>query len=155
MQNKEISQLKNTVYNRFEKVINDKVRSLEMMLDDLIESTRNETKSSAGDKYETGRAMLQIEQDNARQQLQKAIEQKAEYEKTDLATGNEMVKKGSLVKTNAGYFFITVALGKLKIEDSLVIAISPYSPLGSKLIGLKKCDSTTINEITYLIEEIC
>ncbi len=146
--------LKQKVYDHFNEVVKDKVLSLQEMLEDLINSTKNEKKSSAGDKYETARAMLQIEQDNVRKQLRQALEQKVVYEKLDLKTGTEIIRKGSLVKTDKGYFFVSISLGKIHVEGFLVIAISPQSPLGSKLLGLKASEVTSINGTTYSIESI-
>ncbi len=145
---------KQKVYDRFSEVISNKVFSLQKTLQDLIESTRNETKSSAGDKYETARAMLQIEQDNVKKQLQHAFEQKAVYEKIDFNTGTEIIKKGSLVTTDKGYFLLSTSLGTIKVDGFLVIAISPQSPLGSKLIGLKISEQAFVNGITYTILSI-
>lgn len=147
-------EFKQKVYDRGKKMVNDKVLLLQKNLADLIESTRNETKSSAGDKYETGRAMLQIEQDNVRKQLKDALEQKAAFEQIDIARDSAKITLGSLVKTDKGYFFISMALGKINIEGAAVIALSPQSPLGSKLKNLKATESASMNGTTYTIESI-
>jgi hypothetical protein len=65
-----------------------------------------------------------------------------------------MVKKGSLVKTDKGDFFVSITLGKIQVEGSLVIAISPESPLGSKLIGLTTSEIANINGTIYAIQGI-
>lgn len=123
------------------------------MLQDVIDSTRNETKSSAGDKYETGRAMLQIEQDNIRKQLQEALEQKASFEHLPPDRSSK-VTNGSLVKTGNGIFFISIALGKTSVAGIAVMSVSARSPLGSKLTGMKTGETATINGRNYTIEEI-
>jgi len=151
---KHLSDFKQKVHDSFEEVINDKICLLQKSLQDLIDSTKNETKSSAGDKYETTRAMLQIEQDNIKKQFQQALEQKAAYEKTDFNTGTEMIKKGSLVNTDKGYFFISTSLGKINMEGFIVRAISPQSPLGSQLIGLKTSEIVKINGVNYTVKSI-
>lgn len=135
-------------------MLDDKVSLLEQILHDLIDSTKNETKSSAGDKYETSRAMLQIEQDNVRKQLKEALEQKASFEKIDAAVTTSFITRGSLVKTANSHFFVSSALGKIFVENVTVIALSPQSPLGSKLLGLKTNESVTMNGITYTIKSI-
>lgn len=145
---------KQHVYDHFNEVVNDKVALLQKMLQELIDSAKNETKSSAGDKYETGRAMLQIEQDNVRKQLKEALEQKAIFEKIDTRRATAQIRTGSLVKTDKGYLFVSVGLGKLNIDGIKVIAMSPQSPLGSKLLGLKTTESVTMNGTTYTIESI-
>ena len=131
-----------------------KINGLQQQLNDLKESTANETKSTAGDKYETARAMLQIEQDNTRRQLQEALKQQSIFAAIDISISSNEIIRGSLVKTNKGYLFISVALGKIIIDGKNIIALSPQSPLGKQLMGLGVKDTTTINNINYSIEEI-
>jgi len=146
--------LKQTIYDHYQQMINDKVAMLQQVLADLKESGSNETKSTAGDKHETALAMLQIEQANTRGQLQEVLAQKAALEKINSTVSASMIVNGSLVKTNRGYLFMSVALGKAVIENITVIALSPQSPLGQKLIGLKVNEVAAINNIEYLVESI-
>jgi transcription elongation GreA/GreB family factor len=61
---------------------------------------------------------------------------------------------GSLIKTNRGYFFMGVALGKAVVDNITVIAVSPQSPLGQQLMGLKENEVAVINTTEYVIESI-
>ena len=151
---KESHMLKLKIYNHYLQAINDKVKSLQNILADLTESGTNETKSTAGDKHETALAMLQIEQANVRAQLKEVLEQKATLEKINPALSPVSIVNGSLVKTNLGYFFISVALGKAVVDGTTVIALSQQSPLGKILMGLKVGGSTVINNHNYFIESI-
>lgn len=134
--------------------MDDKINGLQNTLHELSESAKDETKSTAGDKHETALAMLQIEQENTRIKLQEATEQKAQLEKINIELKSSVIIRGSLIKTDKGYFFLSVALGKSRIDDIPVIAISPQSPLGAKLIGLKENDTAEINGIIYTVESI-
>lgn len=146
--------LKQKIYNHFFDVINDKVAMLQNVLADLKESGSNETKSTAGDKHETALAMLQIEQANIRGQLQEALIKKSALEKINPNASAQIIVNGSLIKTNRGYLWMSIALGKAEIENITVIALSPQSPLGQKLMGLKTGDVAAINNIEYIIESI-
>ncbi len=146
--------LKQKIYNHYLQVINDKVKSLQNILADLKESGTNETKSTAGDKHETALAMLQIEQANIRAQLKEVLEQRVALEKINPALSPVSIVNGSLVKTNLGYFFISVALGKAVVDGTTVIALSQQSPLGKSLRGLKVGGSADINSKRYVIENI-
>jgi hypothetical protein len=146
--------LKKIIYLYYLDALNHKINALQQTLADLKESGANETKSTAGDKHETALAMLQIEQANKRMQLQEAMEQKAVLEKINNVTNITKVVHGSLVKTNKGYFYMSAALGKVLIDNVLVIAISPQSPLGTKVMGLCVNDKAEINGNVYLVEEI-
>ncbi len=146
--------LKQKIYNHFLQVINARQEMLQQVLTDLKESGANETKSTAGDKHETALAMLQIEQANTRGQLQELLVQKAALEKLDPAVTVPVIVNGSLIKTNRGYFYMSVALGKATIEGITVIAVSPQSPLGQKLLRLKSGEAARVNNIEYIIESI-
>ena len=145
---------KQKVYNHYLQVVNDKISQLQQVLSDLKESSSNETKSTAGDKHETALAMLQIEQANVGAQLQDVLEKKAALEKIDPRLSPGSIVNGSLVKTGKGYLFISIASGKVTIEGHAVIALSPRSPLGQKLMGLSVSDVAEINNTTYVIETI-
>ena len=146
--------LKQKIYNHYLQVVNDKVKSLQNILADLKESGTNETKSTAGDKHETALAMLQIEQANVRAQLKEVLEQKAIVEKINPALSPASIVNGSLVKTNLGYFFISVALGKAVVDGTTVMALSQQSPLGKLLMGQKEGGNAVINSNSYIIESI-
>lgn len=146
--------LKHKIFNHYLQVINDKITMLQKVLADLKESGSNETKSTAGDKHETALAMLQIEQANVRSQLQDSLEKKSAMEKINPDVTAIVIVNGSLIKTNKGYLWMSVALGKAIIEDTQVIALSPQSPLGQKLMGLKVGDVATINTMEYLVQSI-
>jgi len=146
--------LKQKIYDHYLQKINDRITELQQVLADLKESGSNETKSTAGDKHETALAMLQIEQANTRSQLQEVSDQKVKLEKIDPALSAIVIVHGSLVKTNRGYLFISIAAGKITIDHSTVIALSPQSPLGQKLMGLKAGEKAAINNTVYIIEHI-
>jgi len=146
--------LKQKIYNHYLQVINDKIKLLQKVLADLKESGSNETKSTAGDKHETALAMLQIEQANIRGQLKDVTDKKTAFIKINPLLTPPTIVNGSLIKTNRGYLFMSVALGKATIDGTPVTALSPQSPLGIKLLGLSVTDIAEINNIQYVIAKI-
>lgn len=146
--------LKQKIYNHYLQLIHNKVAMLQKTLNDLKESGANETKSTAGDKHETALAMLQIEQTNTRTQLQEVLNQQAALKKINPDLSADSVLNGSLIKTNRGYLFMSVALGRAVVDDVAVIALSSQSPLGKKLMGLKVGERAEINNTAYLVEGI-
>lgn len=145
---------KQKIYSQYLQSIYEKVGLLRSTLDDLRESSSNETKSTAGDKHETALAMLQIEQKNVSQQLKEALDQKLLLQQINPVVSNQVVGSGALIKTNRGYLFLSIALGKIIVEGIAVMAISPLSPLGQKLLGLKVNGRAEINGTQYVIESI-
>src|SRR5438105_11827765 len=102
--------LKQKIHAHYVALVNERITRLQQVLADLKESGANETKSTAGDKHETALAMLQIEQANKREQLKELVAQKTVLEKIDPAIVASIILNGSLIKTNRGYFFISIAL---------------------------------------------
>lgn len=95
----------------------------------------NETKSSAGDKYETGRAMLQIE----REKLGKQLAELEQLEQVLFSISTEQqhhkIQLGSFVKTTQHYYFISVSLGEINLEELSFYAISKQTPIAEVLLG--------------------
>jgi transcription elongation GreA/GreB family factor len=145
---------KQKIYNHYLKVVNDKIDLLQKVLADLKESGANETKSTAGDKHETALAMLQIEQANTRAQLKEVELQKATLEKINPSLTPTVIVNGSLIKTNRGYLFLSIAAGKAVIDGEEIIALSQQSPLGKQLTGLKEGDTVAVNNAKYVIKSI-
>lgn len=117
-------------------------------------SANEETKSSAGDKYETARAMAQIERDRHAQLYDQLRQERAVLERIDAEFNFQRIGLGALVKTSAGYFFISVSVGLVEIEDTKVIAVSPQSPLGASLMGKQRGDSFLFQQKKCIIEEV-
>jgi len=142
------------VYQQCLQLIADKTERLQAIMDDLRESIKNETKSTVGDKHETARAHLQIEQENTGRQLKELQAQQAILQQLDVSVKAAAIINGSLVQTNKGYFFISIAGGKIIVDGIPVFILSPQSPLGTRLMGLMTGDTTTVNGMSYQVEKI-
>ena len=105
-----------------------------------------ETKRSAGDKHETGRAMLQVEIEKAGQQFVEDSQMRETLAKIDVSTSSTNVQLGSVVETNIDKYFITIAAGKLIVADKTYFAISVSSPIGKLLLGKQQNDEFVFNE---------
>lgn len=132
-------------------LLDEKIHSIQNMINDLTEGLNNETKSAVGDKHETTRVMMQLEQEKLQKQLGELTLQKNNLEKLPLTQTNTKIINGSLVETDRGLIFIAVSLGKITIEGEQLIAISANSPLGTKLIGLTNGQSAYMNNIVYQV----
>ena len=135
-------------------LLNEKINELNIALRDLKEGAENDAKSSAGDKHETARAMMQLEHDKIGNQREEFLRQKSELENIDINKKTSQVTKGSLLKTNLGFIFLAIPIGKINVDGVFVIVLSPQSPLGKKLIGLKTSEFAEINGMKYMIEEL-
>lgn len=145
---------KENAYKICIELLNKKINEQRQILNELKQSASNETKSTAGDKHETALAMLQIEQENTNKQLENLLLQKLQMLKINPAVKAVQISPGTLVKTNKEYLFLSIALGKIKVEGVRVVTLSPQSPLGSKLVGLNVNETVTVNGTNYFIESI-
>lgn len=134
--------------------LKDKISSLNAIIKEVSESSNSENKSSAGDKHETSKAMMQLEIEKLGTQLKEAEGQLAEFEKINFIKIFQSIEQGCLVETNKGYFLIASSIGKLTVDDKIVFVISSKSPLALKLIGSKQKDTVIFNDVSYLINSI-
>jgi len=146
--------LKQKVYERCGALLEEKIKGLRAMLLELEKGSENDTKSSVGDKHETARAMMQLEQEKISRQLKEALEQRSGLEKIISLPVSSKINTGSLVKTNAGYLLLSIPFGKVQVNQTNIMLLSPRSPLALKLVGHKKGDKTEFNGVAYLIESI-
>ena len=96
---------------------------------------QTETKSSAGDKHETGRAMLQLEMEKAGKQLEDVYQMKQVLGKINMSLTEKKARLGSLILTTIGPYYLSISAGALKIEDKTYYAVSVDSPIGKCLLG--------------------
>lgn len=118
------------------------------------DSANEETKSSAGDKYETGRAMAQIERDRHAQLFDQLRQERAVLDRIDPDFVFQRVGLGALVTTSVGVFFVSVSAGMVVVEGQKVIAMSPQSPLGASLMGKQAGDSFLFQQKKGIIEAL-
>jgi len=122
-----------------------KMNSLQSSFDDANSALTSETKSSAGDKHETGRAMAQLEQEKLSGQLANLVQLKEGLSRINPQDKFDTVQFGSIVETSNGFFFFSVGLGSFIIEETTVFSLSITSPIGQQLIGKKKNDEIQFN----------
>lgn len=101
----------------------------------VYESLSAEGKSTAGDKHETGRAMLQLEREKLGMQLKNIEETCAILQKIDASQKHSKIALGSYIKTERMNYYLSVSMGQYTVENETVFAISPQSPIGRLLLG--------------------
>ena len=114
----------------------------------------SETKSSAGDKHETGRAMLQLEMEKAGQQLAAVQQMQQTLAKINTLSSSANIALGSVIKTSSACYFLSISAGKLKDKETVYFAISSSSPIGKLLVGKKAEDTFTWNGKEITIDSV-
>ncbi|NGY35933.1 hypothetical protein FQU23_000210 [Flavobacterium sp. XN-5] len=145
---------KQKIYQYYVQLVQDRIDVFRDMIVALTEDSKNDAKGSAGDKHETALSMMHIEQEKLNNKLREVVTQKAVLDKIDPSKMASTIIVGSLVKANGIYLYLSLALPKINIDGVNVIALSPQSPLGNKLMGNVVGFTFEINSTKYLIEEI-
>ena len=146
--------LKQQILFRYKEMLQDRIDVFQDMISGLTIDAQNDAKGSAGDKHETALSMMHLEQEKLNYKLKEILEQKNILDKIDPSQTHKKVALGSLVKSNGMLLFISTALPKLIIEAKTIFALSPQSPLGSKLMGEEVGVEFEMNGKPYTIEEI-
>lgn len=124
---------KQQLFDKIITLLDQRIEQAQQAIKSAKESRDNETKSSVGDKYETGRTLMQMEVEKNRVQLRKTEMLKAELLKIELHKKYSQVEFGSLIKTTQMNYFISAALGKIVLQNETFFCISLASPIGQML----------------------
>ena len=130
----------------------EKIQKFEKLIEDT-RSSNNDTKSSMGDKYETGREMLQQEINNLQRQLNEARNQQALLQKVN-ADSSEKVQNGALIETDKGLFYITASIGEVIFDNRKVMTVSAESPLAKAMAGLTCGQNFSLNNTSQTVKQI-
>lgn len=146
--------LKHKVLNYYKQQTEDRIDAFRDMIAALTEGASNDAKGSAGDKHETALSMMHLEQEKLNNKLGEFLSHKAILDKISSDPKTDRIAMGSLIKANNMYLFLSAALPKITIEGTAIIALSPQSPLGMKLMGMQTGGEFEISGTKYTIEEI-
>lgn len=134
--------------------VSKRIHEVEFAIKDADDALANDTKSSAGDKYETSREMVQQDINRYQKQLVLANSDLEVLQKIEGLKSLPRIGLGSLVRTDIGLYFISISIGLLKIDQYSIFVISPLSPIGQILMGKATGDTITFNTKTQKVLDI-
>jgi len=146
--------LKVDLYNKVQELIQSKIKANHNSISALKESVASESKSTAGDKHETGRAMMHLEQEKVMRQLTTNQKLKSIVDRINPEVKNKTVQLGSLVITNKISFHILAGLGQMELNGQNYFVVSFQSDLVQAFKGKQKGDQIIFKDQSYTIEEI-
>ncbi|MCW3085369.1 MAG: hypothetical protein JWP12_2735 [Bacteroidetes bacterium] len=126
--------IKKQLYDHCVEYVNSRLNNIQNAIRSAQESANDDSKSSAGDKHETGRAMAQLEQEKLSFQLAETQKTQQQLRQINPSNTSEKIRAGSVVITNNGNYYISISAGKITVMDQLYFAVSPASPIGNALI---------------------
>lgn len=146
--------MKEKLYKKCENYLEEKIVRISHSIKDLEADLTNESKSSAGDKYETSREMINMEIHKLSTQLQQFQKLQVTLEVAKRNSATEIVKMGSLVEASNAIYFICIPIGELVLGDKKVYVIGAGSPIAQALIGKSVGDSFSFNAVSGTIISI-
>ena len=145
---------KQKLYQHCQKAVAEQISAAKRGIDEADEAVKKENKGSAGDKHETGRAMIHLEKEQHIRRLNEALANEQVLAKIDPTLTCEEVIEGAVVQTSVGNYYFAISAGKLSIDGKEYLTISLSSPLGEELEGCEKGDAVSFRNKDIKITNI-
>jgi hypothetical protein len=145
---------KQSIHEACVRMVTERIQRAEAELRQLSEAAQEETKSSAGDKYETGREMITQEKVKWAEQLADAQKMKQALDQLKPNGKVSVIAPGAMAKTSMGTFYISVSLGKVEVDNQEWLVISPVSPIGMALMNHQAGDRIPWNNNGLVVMEV-
>lgn len=149
-----MQEIKTSLYQLCLNFIEERIETAKFALKQAREASNDDTKSSAGDKYETSREMMQQDIDRNKRLLIDAEENQKVLTSLKDAPFSETARNGSLVYTNHGNFYLSISAGQLHLDNETIFAVSAVSPIGKLLLGKRNADTFDFNGKKYTVKEV-
>ncbi len=146
--------IKKQLYTESLNFVKKRYTETQKLINEIQNALLSETKSSAGDKHETGRAMLQIEREKVGNQFIEIERLQQILQRIDLKKNTTKTCLGSLVITTNGTYFIAIGRGVVTVNNQNYFVIGVHSPIGTLLLGKQKGDVFTFNNKKIEILEL-
>ena len=133
-------EIKKGLWSACKEILESRLLRLRESMQRAQEEANLETKSSAGDKYETNRSMMQLEKERYALQHVRLQKMYTKLLRIDVSSSSQEIQLGSLVSTSMGWFFFGVGLGEVEYEGTIYRCISMKTPIGEVLEGGEEGD---------------
>jgi hypothetical protein len=145
---------KKKLFDYCQQYVDERIALVKNEMESNQEAANSETKGSAGDKHETGRAMMHLEKEKHARQLAEHIKLKKVLAQINPEEAHQIAGLGSLIKTNSGIYYLSIAVGKVEIGGENYFIISPASPIGNLLINTQVGSELSFNGKKIIVELI-
>jgi hypothetical protein len=135
-------------------LIGQRMSAAKKAMEQAQEAANSEEKSSAGDKYETGRAMGHLQKDMHARQLAESVKELASFHAVQTEPLCNEGRTGALLQADGVAFFISTGLGKQSIDGQTILFLSPQAPLAKLLEKRKPGDSIVFSQQTLVIRDV-
>jgi transcription elongation GreA/GreB family factor len=146
--------MKKVLFNHCRAYLEKKMKTLEQQKKRLQKDLTSETKSSVGDKHETGRAMIQLEREKLGNQIREIELNYQRLNTIENVKTSNSISLGSIIFTDKANYYVAIAADSCEVNSKVFYCISSQSPIGKLLIGKKVNESIIFNNIESTIIEI-
>ena len=146
--------MKKVLFNHCRAYLEKKMKTLEQQKKSLQKDLTSETKSSVGDKHETGRAMIQLEREKLGNQIREIELNYQRLNTIENVKTSNSISLGSIIFTDKANYYVAIAADSCEVNSKVFYCISSQSPIGKLLIGKKVNESIIFNNIESTIIEI-
>ena len=143
-------QFKEAVFEKVLALQSAKVQALGKEINANRENLSSSTKSSAGDKHETGRAMLQLEQEKLGRSYAEAEKLMQLLLRVPFEKSYAQIKVGSLFATQKGLFLLAASFGKIEHEKQEIFVLGAAAPMSQIVLG-----KSAGEEVEFRGDRIC
>lgn len=151
---KDLSELKIEAHQYCVDFVKERMNRIRQQIKELETALTTETKSSAGDKHETGRAMIQLEREKLGRQLAEIEKMQQVMYKVSKEVSCDTIGLGNVAVTDIGCYYLAISAGEFKHNGLSAFCISVASPMGRQLLGKLVGDQLAFNKTTSLIVAI-
>jgi len=149
----DVQDFKTALHQRLLEILNEKIATIEKEISGLRDDQRRDTKSSAGDKFETSRAMIQLEIDRLNRSLALVKQDLSKAERLDTSP-HDRIHEGSLIKTDQAIYYLSVGLGALDMDETKILFISKQAPKGKLLHGKMAGQTFSFNGLDEVVMQV-
>jgi transcription elongation GreA/GreB family factor len=135
-------------------MIEQRIHAVKDAMANAQQAANSEEKSSAGDKYETSRAMGHLEKDMHARQLAENLRELAGLDAVAVHTVYHSVTTGAFVQCAGISFFIAAGLGRQSAEGKTILFLSPHAPLARQMQYKKTGDSFLFADVNTVIVDL-
>ncbi len=135
-------------------LIEQRIQTTKALIDNAQQAANNEEKSSAGDKYETARAMGHLDKDMHTRQLLENIKELANLRDVNAHTLYNFANTGAFIQCTGMSLFIAAGAGKQLFNGQTVLFLSPAAPLAKLVMHKKAGEHFLFNGKDMVIEDV-
>lgn len=123
----------------------DRIEELLRYQSDLSDALQSESKSTAGDKHDTSRAMIHLEQEKLQHQFQELQLQLQRLREINELNPSTHANFGALVETTSDLFLLGASLGKQVVDGRVIYCIGMEAPIAQAMLNKAIADQLLFN----------